>query len=57
MSSKGKGTVVIVGASIAGMTVGEQLWDYCDVIFVDQRDHFEYWPGNIKQSVDDSIKD
>lgn len=56
-SSKGKGTVVIVGASIAGMTLGELLWDEYDVTFVDQRDHFEYWPGNLKQAVDGSIKD
>jgi NADH dehydrogenase FAD-containing subunit len=56
-SSKGKGTVVIVGASIAGMTLGELLWDEYDVTFVDQRDHFEYWPGNLKQSVDGTIKD
>jgi NADH dehydrogenase FAD-containing subunit len=56
-SSKGKGTIVIIGASIAGMTIGEQLWDEYDVTFVDQRDHFEYWPGNVKQSVDETIKD
>ena len=56
-SSKGKGTVVIIGASFAGMTLGELLWDEYDVTFVDQRDHFEYWPGNIKQSVDATIKD
>ena len=54
---KGKGTVVIVGASISGMTLGELLWDEYDVIFVDQRDHFEYWPGNLKQTVDGTIKD
>jgi hypothetical protein len=34
-SSKGKGTVVIVGASIAGMTIGELLWEEYDVTFVD----------------------
>jgi hypothetical protein len=34
-SSKGKGTVVIVGASFAGMTLGELLWDEYDVTFVD----------------------
>ena len=39
------------------MTLGELLWDEYDVTFVDQRDHFEYWPGNLKQSVDESIKD
>ena len=54
---KGKGTVVIVGASISGMTLGELLWDEYDVIFVDQRDDFEYWPGNLKQTVDGTIKD
>ena len=56
-NSKGKSTIVIIGASIAGMTIGELLWDEYDVTFVDQRDHFEYWPGNLKQSVDESIKD
>lgn len=56
-SAKGKGTVVIVGASIAGLTLAEQIWDEYDVTFVDQRDHFEYWPGNVKQSVDATIKD
>ncbi len=35
ISPKGKGTVVIVGASIAGMTIAEQLWDEYDVTFVD----------------------
>lgn len=39
------------------MTLGELLWEEYDVTFVDQRDHFEYWPGNLKQAVDDSIKD
>lgn len=53
----GKKTVVIVGASIAGITLGELMWDYFNVTFVDQRDHFEYWPGNLKQTVDETIKD
>ena len=56
-NSKGKGTAVIVGASIAGLTIAEQIWDEYDVVFVDQRDHFEYWPGNLKQSIDATIKD
>jgi NADH dehydrogenase FAD-containing subunit len=56
-NANGKKTVVIVGFSIAGFTVGEQLWDFYNVVFVDQRDHFEYWPGNLKQSVDGTIKD
>ena len=43
--------MVIVGASFAGFTLAEQIWDSYDVIFVDQRDHFEYWPGVLKQSV------
>lgn len=47
-SAKGKGTVVIIGASIAGLTIAEQLWNEYDVTFVDQRDHFEYWPGSLK---------
>jgi len=55
--ASGKKTVVIVGFSIAGFTVGEQLWDSHNVVFVDQRDHFEYWPGNLKQAVDGGIKD
>jgi len=56
-NTKGKGVAVIVGASIAGLTLGEQIWDEYDVVFIDQRDHFEYWPGNLKQSVDGTIKD
>ncbi len=56
-NTKGKGVAVIVGASIAGLTLGEQIWDEYDVVFIDQRDHFEYWPGNLKQSIDGTIKD
>jgi NADH dehydrogenase FAD-containing subunit len=49
-----------VGASIAGFSLGEQLWaenNEYEVTFVDQRDHFEYWPGTLKQSTDSDIKD
>lgn len=56
-NANGKKTVVIVGFSISGFAVGEQLWESHNVIFVDQRDHFEYWPGNLKQAVDGTIKD
>lgn len=47
-----KKTLVIVGASIAGFTVGEYLWNDYNVVFVDQRDYFEYNPTSIKNAVD-----
>ena len=47
-----KKTVFIVGASFAGFTLAEQLWNDFNVTLIDKKDHFEYLPTNIKCSVD-----
>jgi NADH dehydrogenase FAD-containing subunit len=34
--------VVIVGASFAGLTLAEKLWDKFNVILIDKNEYFEY---------------
>jgi NADH dehydrogenase FAD-containing subunit len=53
----GKKTVLIVGFSIAGYTVGEAIWDDANVVFIDARDHFEYVPTVLKSAIDEKWKD
>lgn len=53
----GRKTVVIVGASIAGFTVGEYLWDNYNVVFIDQKDHFEYISTCVKAANDEHWAD
>ena len=55
--TNGKKTVLIVGAGIAGFTIGEFLWSEFNVVFLDQNDYFEYTPGNVKSAVDDKWAD
>lgn len=48
----GKKTVVIVGASIGGLTIGDGLWNDHNVVFIDKKDYFEYTPGSVKFPTD-----
>lgn len=56
-AANGKKTILIVGASFAGFTLGEFLWSEFNVVFLDQNDYFEYTPGNVKSAVDDKWAD
>jgi hypothetical protein len=42
---------------MAGYTAGEALWDDTNVVYIDQRDHFEYNPTSIKAANDREWKD
>lgn len=44
----GKKTVVIVGASFGGLTIGDGLWNDHNVVFIDKKDHFEFTPASVK---------
>lgn len=49
--------VVIVGASFAGLSVAEKLWDQFDVTIVDKNDYFEYICTNTRSIVEDEHMD
>lgn len=34
--------VVIVGASFAGLTLAELLWDFFEVLIIDRKDYYEH---------------
>ena len=51
-TSKSDKKVIIVGASFAGLTVAEYLWDYFDVLIIDKKEHFEYTCTNTRSFVD-----
>lgn len=44
--------VIIIGASFAGLSVAEHLWDHFDVMIVDRKDYFEYVCTNTRSFVD-----
>lgn len=45
--------VVIVGASFAGLTLAEKLWDSFDVLLIDKSNFFEYICTNPRSLVED----
>lgn len=47
--------VVIVGASFAGLSLAEKLWDHFDVLLVDKSDFFEFVCANPRTLVQDDI--
>jgi NADH dehydrogenase FAD-containing subunit len=44
----GRPNIIIVGGSFAGMTLTRKLYNDANITLVDKKDHFEYWPTNIK---------
>jgi NADH dehydrogenase FAD-containing subunit len=53
----GKKTVVIIGAGLSGIAAGEGIWEHANVVFVDQKDHFEYNPFSLKMASEPQIVD
>ena len=53
----GKKTVVVLGAGLAGFAAGEGIWDHANVVFIDQKDHFEYNPFSLKMASEPQLAD
>jgi NADH dehydrogenase FAD-containing subunit len=53
-SKKIEKKVVIIGASFAGLTLAEKLWDKFNVILIDKNEYFEYVCTNPRALVKDS---